>query len=96
MVWIIGEYAERIDNADELLESFLDGFNDESTQVQLQLLTAIVKLFLKKPNECQALVQTVLSLATQDSDNPAQGSIANFYEFLKLGLLIFLRLFNWT
>jgi len=25
---------------------------------------------LKKPNECQALVQTVLSLATQDSDNP--------------------------
>jgi hypothetical protein len=70
MVWIIGEYAERIDNADELLESFLDGFNDESTQVQLQLLTAIVKLFLKKPNECQQLVQTVLSLATQDSDNP--------------------------
>ena len=48
MVWIIGEYAERIDNADELLESFLDGFNDEATQVQLQLLTAIVKLFLKK------------------------------------------------
>ena len=34
-----------------LLESFLDGFNDESTQVQLQLLTAIVKLFLKKPND---------------------------------------------
>ena len=59
MVWIIGEYAERIDNADELLESFLDGFNDESTQVQLQLLTAIVKLFLKKPNDCQQLVQTV-------------------------------------
>jgi hypothetical protein len=23
MIWIIGEYAERIDNADELLESFL-------------------------------------------------------------------------
>ncbi|KAH3883565.1 hypothetical protein DPMN_007525 [Dreissena polymorpha] len=26
MIWIIGEYAERIDNADELLESFLEGF----------------------------------------------------------------------
>jgi len=33
MIWIIGEYAERIDNADELLESFLDGFHDENTQV---------------------------------------------------------------
>ena len=34
MIWIVGEYAERIDNADELLESFLEGFHDESTQVQ--------------------------------------------------------------
>ena len=34
MIWIIGEYAERIDNADELLESFLEGFHDESTQVR--------------------------------------------------------------
>uniref|UniRef100_A0A4W3JT54 AP complex subunit beta n=1 Tax=Callorhinchus milii TaxID=7868 RepID=A0A4W3JT54_CALMI len=70
MIWIVGEYAERIDNADELLESFLDGFHDESTQVQLTLLTAIVKLFLKKPTDTQELVQQVLSLATQDSDNP--------------------------
>ncbi|RZF41811.1 hypothetical protein LSTR_LSTR005273 [Laodelphax striatellus] len=70
MIWIIGEYAERIDNADELLESFLEGFHDENTQVQLQLLTAIVKLFLKRPSDTQELVQQVLSLATQDSDNP--------------------------
>lgn len=70
MIWIIGEYAERIDNAAELLESFLEGFHDENTQVQLQLLTAIVKLFLKRPTDTQELVQQVLSLATQDSDNP--------------------------
>ena len=40
------------------------------TQVQLQLLTAIVKLFLKRPADTQQLVQSVLSLATQESDNP--------------------------
>ena len=40
------------------------------SQVQLQLLTAIVKLFLKRPTDTQELVQQVLSLATQDSDNP--------------------------
>lgn len=33
MIWIIGEYAERIDNADELLAGFLEGFQDENTQV---------------------------------------------------------------
>lgn len=51
LIWIIGEYAERIDNADELLQSFLDGFSEETAVVQLQLLTACVKLFLKKPTE---------------------------------------------
>ncbi|XP_049279640.1 AP-1 complex subunit beta-1 isoform X1 [Anopheles funestus] len=70
MVWIIGEYAERIDNADELLDGFLEGFQDENAQVQLQLLTAVVKLFLKRPADTQELVQHILSLATQDSDNP--------------------------
>eukprot|EP00128_Syssomonas_multiformis_P015627 Colp12_sorted_trinity150504_noHs@17712 len=70
MIWIIGEYADRIDNADELLEQFLENFADENTQVQLQLLTATVKLFLKKPAGTQELVQKVLTLATQDSDNP--------------------------
>lgn len=70
MVWIIGEYAERIENADELLELFLDTFSEETTQVQLQLLTATVKLFLKKPKDAQEMVQSVLNLATQESDNP--------------------------
>lgn len=70
MIWIIGEYAERIDNADELIESFLDSFDDETALVQLQLLTSTVKLFLKRPNETQEMVQTVLRKATEESDNP--------------------------
>eukprot|EP00850_Spirogloea_muscicola_P016030 SM000127S26646 [mRNA] locus=s127:194449:199597:+ [translate_table: standard] len=71
MIWIIGEYAERIDNADELLESFLEGFPEETAQVQLQLLTAAVKLFLKKPTEGpQQMIQVVLNNATQETDNP--------------------------
>jgi len=35
MIWILGEYAERIDNADELLGSFLEAFQDEDTQVHM-------------------------------------------------------------
>lgn len=71
MIWIIGEYAERIDNADELLESFLESFPEEPAQVQLQLLTATVKLFLKKPTEGpQQMIQIVLNNATVETDNP--------------------------
>ncbi|KAL8141626.1 hypothetical protein V2J09_014658 [Rumex salicifolius] len=71
MIWIIGEYAERIDNADELLEGFLESFPEEPAQVQLQLLTATVKLFLKKPTEGpQQMIQAVLNNATVETDNP--------------------------
>ena len=70
MIWIIGEYAARIENADELLTSFLETFHDETAQVQLQLLTATVKLFLRKPEANEALVQRVLNMATVESDNP--------------------------
>ncbi|KAK1069444.1 beta-adaptin, partial [Friedmanniomyces endolithicus] len=37
---------------------------------QLQILTAVVKLVLKKPDESQGLVQKVLQAATAESDNP--------------------------
>ncbi|KAJ3107411.1 AP-1 complex subunit beta-1 [Phlyctochytrium bullatum] len=70
LIWIIGEYAERIENADELLEFFVDNFRDENSQVQLQLLTATVKLFLKKPNVAQKIVQQVLQTATEKCENP--------------------------
>ena len=35
LIWIIGEYAEKIDNADELLGTFVDTFTEESYQVRL-------------------------------------------------------------
>lgn len=69
-IWIIGEYAERIDNAEDQLGRFLETFEEESADVQLQLLTATVKLFLKKPDETQDMVKRVLQMATEDSDNP--------------------------
>ncbi|KAG2124243.1 adaptin N terminal region-domain-containing protein [Suillus clintonianus] len=70
LIWIIGEYADKIDNADELLGIFVDSFTEESYQVQLQTLTAVVKLFLKKPDSSQGVVQRVLNTATKDCDSP--------------------------
>ena len=38
--------------------------------MQLQTLTAVVKLFLYKPDTSQAIVQRVLNTATKDCDSP--------------------------
>jgi vesicle coat complex subunit len=88
LIWIVGEYAEKINNAGEILTNFVDTFAEEFTQVcadvwiltkkkranssqtQLQILTAVVKLFLKKPDQAQGLVTKVLQAATADNDNP--------------------------
>jgi AP-1 complex subunit beta-1 len=70
LIWIIGEHAGTIENAGELLSIYVDSFAEESYSVQLQTLTAVVKLFLRKPDNSQGLVQKVLDTATKDCDSP--------------------------
>lgn len=70
LIWMIGEYAHRIDNAAELVEHFQQQFKYETSKVQLQLITTAVKLFLKRPDSAQALVQQVLQTATEQNENP--------------------------
>eukprot|EP00392_Amoebophrya_sp_AT5.2_P005625 g5634.t1 len=70
MIWILGDYAERIEKVEDILDSFVEDFHDEPAQVQLQILTAVVKLFLKMPNQTQQMVQRVLKMATEESENP--------------------------
>jgi AP-2 complex subunit beta-1 len=33
MIWIIGQYAERVENAEVVLESFADTFKEEQPEV---------------------------------------------------------------
>ncbi|PIA18915.1 hypothetical protein COEREDRAFT_13494 [Coemansia reversa NRRL 1564] len=70
MVWIIGQYADRIENSDEVLGKFLETFLDDPAEVQLALLTAIVKLFIMRPTAGQDLVPKVLKWATEEIDSP--------------------------
>ncbi|KAH7150014.1 adaptin N terminal region-domain-containing protein [Dactylonectria estremocensis] len=70
MIWVIGQYADRIENSDALLEDFLYSFAEEPVEVQLALLTATVKLFIQRPTKGQELVPRVLKWATEETDNP--------------------------
>jgi AP-2 complex subunit beta-1 len=70
MIWIVGQYADRIENAAELLESFIESFLEDPQEVQLALLTATVKLFIYKPNDAKEILPKILKWATEDVDNP--------------------------
>lgn len=70
IIWIIGQYADRIDNSDGLLQDYLATFHDETVEVQLALLTATVKLFIQRPTKGQQLVPQVLKWCTEETDDP--------------------------
>ncbi|CEG01053.1 Clathrin/coatomer adaptor,adaptin-like,N-terminal [Ostreococcus tauri] len=71
LIYILGEYAGRIDSTLDLLQTFVDTIQDEPTSVQLQLLTSTVKFFLKCPSQqAKTLVQKILKFATTDSEHP--------------------------
>lgn len=70
IIWIIGQYADRIENSDGLLQDYLATFHDEPIEVQLALLTATVKLFILRPTKGQQIVPQVLKWCTEDTDDP--------------------------
>lgn len=70
IIWIIGQYADRIENADLLLQDFLGTFHEEPVEVQLALLSATVKLFIQRPTKGSALVPQVLKWCTEEVDDP--------------------------
>lgn len=42
LIWIVGEYAEKISNAGDILAGFVEGFNEEFTQVSNPRITALL------------------------------------------------------
>lgn len=70
VIWIIGQYADRIENSDGFLQDYLATFHDETVEVQLALLTATVKLFIQRPTKGQQLVPQVLKWCTEETDDP--------------------------
>lgn len=53
-----------------LMTDFAENFKDEPKNVQLAILNASVKVYLKLEGEAEDLITSVLQQATDESDNP--------------------------
>lgn len=79
LIWILGEYNNLIENVDVILDPFLDTFSDEDSQVQLQIISTIVKVYLSSPEKTQDQLQYILSEATKESVLPDVRNRAMIY-----------------
>ena len=68
-IWILGEYCHIIVSVDTLIDPFLDSFHDEQPEVQLQILTALVKIYLYKEDTHDQL-QFILNETTRGNVTP--------------------------
>lgn len=65
LIWILGEYSSLIENVDVLIDPFLDTFHDEASEVQIQILTTMVKLYIGNPDKTRDQIQFILNEATK-------------------------------
>lgn len=76
LIWIVGEYAEKISNAGDILGSFADGFNEEFSQVCIPSRAVLLVLTLLDPTtnldrSCQTLFEAARESARSCAEGPS-------------------------
>ena len=80
VIWMMGEFGEMIPQAPYILEDFIKNLKDiQSPSITYALLTASVKLFLKRAPEMQAMLGSLFQQIFNESDNPDLKDRAGFY-----------------
>lgn len=79
VVWIVGQYCDRIDGCDVILRHYVSGFAQWPLEVQYATITAAVKYYLLLPVTGESLVLAALQHATEESDNPDVRDRGFFY-----------------
>ncbi|RVE70287.1 hypothetical protein OJAV_G00062430 [Oryzias javanicus] len=88
LLWLLGVYGEGVSSAPYTLEVFIDGVKSEvSSGVKMELLTAIVRLFLTRPAETQDMLGRLLHYCIEEETDMCVRDLALlYYHLLKCGI----------
>jgi AP-1 complex subunit beta-1 len=70
LVWMLGEFCDFIESGPEILRGFIDQLLMHEQSVQLAILSAVVKMFLRNPEGMESTVNSVLEGLTAHSQDP--------------------------
>ena len=88
LLWLLGEYGEHLEDSPYILEDYIDRSLDEiNISIQCHLLTTTMKLFLKRPAECQDMLGRLLESCACSQDIDLRDRTAYFYQLLQTDVL---------
>ena len=71
LIWIIGEYSDRIEGAENQLIKFIDNLKEEPYVIQINILDSATKTFLKcQSEESYNILNQVFDFCTKECENP--------------------------
>ncbi|XP_039551763.1 AP-4 complex subunit beta-1 [Passer montanus] len=80
LIWLLGTHGEKIPNAPYVLEDFVESVRSESlAAVKMELLTALLRLFLARPAECQDTLGRLLYYCIEEEQDMAVRDRGLFY-----------------
>uniref|UniRef100_A0A8C0ZWJ5 AP complex subunit beta n=1 Tax=Castor canadensis TaxID=51338 RepID=A0A8C0ZWJ5_CASCN len=72
LIWLLGVHGERIPNAPYVLEDFVENVKSETfPAVKMELITALLRLFLSRPAECQDMLGRLLYYCIEEEKDMA-------------------------
>ncbi|XP_064354237.1 AP-4 complex subunit beta-1 isoform X2 [Dromaius novaehollandiae] len=80
LIWLLGAHGEKVQNAPYILEDFVENVKSEMfPAVKMELLTALVRLFLSRPAECQDMLGRLLYYCIEEETDMAVRDRGLFY-----------------
>lgn len=70
LLWMLGEYCDFVDNGKDIMQRFVGCVMEHEQRVQLAIISAVVKMFLREPASMEAQLNSVLETVTTRSDDP--------------------------
>ncbi|KAJ8751695.1 hypothetical protein K2173_025861 [Erythroxylum novogranatense] len=95
LIWMLGEYSRDMSDAPYILESLIENWDEEnSAEVRLHLLTAVMKCFFKRPPETQKALGAALSAGLADFHQDVHDRALFYYRLLQHNVTIAERVVN--
>ncbi|RHW68592.1 adaptin complex 1 subunit [Trypanosoma brucei equiperdum] len=87
LIWMLGEFCEFVENGMDIIRKYIEELMLHEPPVQLSILSAVIKMFLRDPQGMEPTLNTVLdALTTQSSDPDIRDRAYAYWRLLSKGI----------